>query len=86
MTSVLDAVDAAVLRALECRYLRARSWAPASLLAAELRLHAAEVGRALARLGAEGKVEQRVDWDRHGMAAQWRFRRPDTPDAREPAE
>jgi hypothetical protein len=76
-----EAVAAMVLRALERRYLRAGSWVPASALAAELRLHAAEVARALARLGAKGQVERRVDWDRHGVAAQWRLRRPDAPDA-----
>jgi DNA-binding MarR family transcriptional regulator len=55
-----DAVAAAVLRALERRYRRARSWATASALAAELRLDAAEVARALARLAAEGRVERAV--------------------------
>jgi hypothetical protein len=71
------AVAIAALHALEARYSRARSWVPASLLAAELRLDAAEVGRALARLGAGGRVEGRVDWDRDGVAAQWRLRAAD---------
>jgi hypothetical protein len=54
MTSVglsPEAVAAADLRALEGRYHRARSWASGSLLAAELRLDAAEVGRAVAAQG-----------------------------------
>jgi hypothetical protein len=71
-----EATAVMVLRALEARYRRARSWAPASVLATELRLEAAEVGRALARLVVEDRVERRVDWDRDGLDAQWR-RRPD---------